>query len=188
MDDAPRATQLLQRMRGGDDGAAGELLPLVQTELHRLAERAMAGQRRDHTLQPTALVNEAWIRLVGAQGDVHDREHFLALAASAMRSVLVDHVRRRSASKRPGGAEKSSLDEVVIAVEERAFDLLALDEALGELAEADARLARIVELHFFGGLEHRQIAALQEVSVRTVERDWSAARAWLRQRLAPQED
>jgi len=182
--DPREVTALLRRLRDGDGEAADELLPLVHTELHRLARRAMAGRRPDHTLQPTALLNEAWIRIAGDSSEVRGREHFLALAATVMRSVLVDHERRRRAQKRGGGAERVELDGLLLECQTRSLDLLALDEALDELARADPHLTEIVELRFFGGLDHGSIADLLGSSLRTVERDWAAARDWLRQRLA----
>ena len=184
MPEAHQVTRLLHRMRGGDEQAADELLPLVHDELHRLARGAMAGQRASHTLQPTALLHEAWLRLVGADGELRDQEHFLALAATAMRSVLVDHARRRGADKRGGGAEREQLEGLVLAAEEREIDLLALDEALEELAQAEPLLAKLVELRFFGGLGHERIAEHLGRSLRSIERDWAAARDWLRMRLA----
>ena len=180
-----RTTVLLQRMQDGDRGAAQELLPVVYSELHRLAERAMGRQNQDHTLQATALLNEAWIRLVEAEGgEWKSRNHFLAVAATAMRSVLVDHARRRGADKRSGGRQRVELDRALDLLEENSTDLVALDEALCELAELDTSLARIVELRFFGGLKHAEIAELEASSVRSVERSWSTARAWLYHRLA----
>ena len=175
-------TRILNSYSPEDPKAAEELLPLVRTELHRLARNAMAGQPSGHTLQPTALVNEAWLKLAGL-GAIEGREHFLALAAAAMRSVLVDHARRRRAAKRGGGAQREALEGLVLEYEERAIDLVALDEALTELAEVEPRGARIVELRFFGGLDHPAIAQLLDRSLRSVERDWATARAWLRHRL-----
>ncbi|MEO0650594.1 MAG: ECF-type sigma factor [Planctomycetota bacterium] len=185
MAEAQEVTQILGRMRAGDPQAAEQLLPLLQAELRRLAERAMAGQRPDHTLQPTALLHEAWIRVAGAPGEVHGREHFLALAATAMRSVLVDHARRRRAEKRGGGAGRESLDGIVIEWEDRALDLVALDDALEQLGGLDPALVRVVELRFFAGLAHPAIAEAEGRSLRSVERDWAVARDWLRQRLEP---
>ncbi|MCP3919034.1 MAG: sigma-70 family RNA polymerase sigma factor [bacterium] len=179
-----RTTLLLQRMQDGDAGAAQELLPVVYEELHRLAARAMGRQNQDHTLQATALLNEAWIRLVEAEGgEWNSRNHFLAVAAKAMRSVLVDHARRRGSEKRGGTHGRVELDRALGLFEQRSTDLLALDDALGELAQMDPILARIVELRFFGGLKNSEIAELEGCSLRTVERGWSTARAWLYQRL-----
>ena len=185
MPDPARTAVLLKRMRDGDVDAAEELLPVVYQELHRLAERALGRQNPGHTLQTTALLNEAWIRLVEAEGgDWKSRNHFLAVAAKAMRSVLVDHARRRGAEKRGAGRARVELDEALDLLEQRSSDLLALDEALEELATMDESLARIVELRFFGGLKHPEIAELLNSSLRSVERGWSAARAWLYTRLA----
>lgn len=185
---AGEATRLLRRLREGDERAADELVPLVYAELHRLARRAMADLPPGHTLQPTALLNEAWVRLThGGGAGFEDREHFLAVASRAMRSVLVDRARRRGARKRGGGAERLELDRVVAVLEERSADLVALDEALEDLAQLDPELARIVEMRFFGGLKHPAVASVLGVSLRSVERGWSTARAWLHARLAPEE-
>lgn len=180
--DAARATVLLRRLRGGDTSAAEELLSLVHAELHELARRAMGGQHPGHTLQPTALLNEAWIRLTESPGDYEGRSHFLGVASRAMRTILVDHARRRRAAKRSGG-ERVPLDSLVEPYEDRALDLLGLDEALRDLGEVDPELVQLVELRFFGGLTHEEIAGARGCSVRTVERAWSTARSWLRQRL-----
>ena len=180
-----RATVLLQRLRDGDAGAADELLPLVHAELHDLARRAMGRQRADHTLQPTALLNEAWIRLTERPGDYEGRSHFLGVAARAMRTILIDHARRRRAAKRSSGGERIELDALLQPYEERAIDLVALDGALEELAQVDAELVHLVELRFFAGLTHEDIAQARGCSVRTIERSWSTARSWLRHRLGP---
>jgi RNA polymerase sigma factor (TIGR02999 family) len=185
MENPGEATVLLRRMRAGEARAADELLPIVYAELHRLARRAMASRPPGHTLQTTALLNEAWLRLAQSQGaSWEDREHFLAVAARAMRSVLVDHARRRGALRRSGPGERVDLDRVVTLLEESATDLVALDAALEELAAMNAELARIVELRFFGGLKHPAIATVLDVPLRRVERGWAAARAWLHARVA----
>ena len=147
----------------------------------------MGDQRIGHTLQATALLNEAYVRLVGdGVSEFADKRHFLKVAAAAMRTVLVDHARRRDSRKRGGGNEREpfeALESVAAVYEERASDLVALDEALSGLAEVDEQLARIVELRFFGGLENKEVAELLECSTRTVERGWATARAWLQSAL-----
>lgn len=181
------ATTLLQRLGAGDSSAGDALLGLVYDELHRLAQAALRAERKDHTLQATALVHEAWLRLVGTQAfDARGRAHFFGAAARSMRQILVDHARSRGAVKRGGAATRLPLDEALLLWEERALDLLGLDEALGRLAAHDERLARIVELRFFAGCEMAEVAAQLGVSVPTVERSWRLARAWLRAELDPQ--
>jgi RNA polymerase sigma factor (TIGR02999 family) len=179
-------TRLLERLSRGEAGAADELLSLIYGELHDLASGFMAGQRPGDTLQPTALVHEAYLRLLpGDRPHWRDREHFLALAAKAMRSVLVDHARRRGAQKRGDGATRLPVeDALLLAFEERAIDLLALEEALERLSARSERAARVVELRFFGGLDAEEIARSLGVTPRTVERDWQAARTWLHQELS----
>ena len=182
-DPAP-ATAILSRLGAGDGSAQAELLALVYAELHRMAENALRGERVGHTLQATALVHEAWLRLVDQRTtDWNGRAHFFGAAARAMRQILVDHARARGAAKRGGGATRGLLDDSLLVYEARALDLLALDEALGRLAAADERAARIVELRFFAGLEMAEIAEVLGVSVPTVERGWRLARAWLRSEL-----
>ncbi|MCP3916467.1 MAG: sigma-70 family RNA polymerase sigma factor [bacterium] len=184
----PDTVSLLRRIDEGDADAAQELLPIVYGELRRLASRAMAKQGPGHTLQTTALLNEAWLRLVDRSGKSwENRDHFLAVAATAMRSVLVDHARRRGSGKRAVGA-RVDLDDAVAAFEHRSTDLLALDVALDELAARDAQLARIVEMRFFGGLKHSELARVLDLPLRTVERRWKAARSWLFSRLAPENE
>jgi RNA polymerase sigma factor (TIGR02999 family) len=184
MADAATTTSILQRLGAGDGGAQAELLTLVHAELHRMAQQALRGERPGHTLQATALVHEAWMRLVDARAtDWSGRAHFFGAAARAMRRILVDHARARAAAKRGGGLARAALDESLLAYEERSLDLLALDEALERLAVADARAARIVDLRFFAGLEMTEIAEVLLVSVPTVERGWRMARAWLRSEL-----
>lgn len=177
-------TRILQRASDGDDSAVNRLMPLVYDELRALAESYLQRERPDHTLQATALVHEAYVRLV-RQEDVEwkNRAHFFAVAAQAIRRILVDHARTRQRAKRGGDRQRVRLDEDVALLEERELDLLALDEALGRLATLHERQARIVELRFFGGLGLKEVAEILEVSPRTVDGDWSMARAWLRREL-----
>jgi len=188
MSDPGDATRILRRLTQGDEAAAEELLPIVYDELYRLAARAMSRQPRGHTLQATALLNEAWIRLVSNQAsDWASRNHFLGVASRAMRSVLVDRARRRTArgpDAVPLQGDEVELDAAVSLFEDRATDLLALDEGLRELAQVKPQLARMVELRFFGGLTHEGVAEVLGVSLRSVERGWNLARAWLYARLA----
>lgn len=177
-------TRLLQDWSGGDRAALERLWPLVYDELRKLARSQLRSERPDHTLQPTALVHEAYLRLA-AQHQVagSHRSHFYALAASMMRRVLVDHARARHAAKRGGSAARLSFDGLEIEVAESPVDLIDLDRALAALAADFERPARIIELRFFGGLEIHEIAELLGVSERTVKRDWSFARAWLLREL-----
>jgi RNA polymerase sigma factor (TIGR02999 family) len=179
-------TRLLDAATAGDSAAAAELLPLVYDELRGLAAARMAAETPDHTLQPTALVHEAYLRLVGG-GQPRDwggRGHFFAAAAEAMRRVLIDHARARRADKRGGGRERLALDTVVEWVERtHRIDLVGLDDALGRLKALDPRPARVVELRFFGGCEMGEIAEHLGVSLSTVEKDWRLARAWLHSQL-----
>ena len=173
-------TQLLARSRAGDDPAREELLPRVYEELHRIAHARLARHRPGDTLNTTALVHEAYLKLVdGARAGWHDRAHFVALASRAMRFILVDYARARMVGKRGGGQIVLPLDESRVAAEDRAEDLLDLHEALEHLAEADERLGRLVEYRFFGGMTHEEIADVTGMSVPTVKRDWRRARAWL---------
>ena len=172
-------TQLLRVARSGDSDALNRLLPLVYDELHRIAERHMARERVDHTLQPTALVHEAYARLAsGVAINAVDRLHFLRLASSVMRRVLVDHARAHRAAKR-GGDLQVTLDEGVVGAIVNALDLLVLDDALTRLAAAEPRWAQVVELRFFAGLEVPEVAEVLGISSATVKRDWRFARAWL---------
>jgi RNA polymerase sigma-70 factor (ECF subfamily) len=184
MDPTEEVASLLGRSRRGDESARDQLLERVYGELRRVAGRYLRRERRDHTLQATALVHEAWIRLSGApSGAWEDRAQFLSAAATAMRRILVNHALRRQALKRGGGLARAALLDPIGVFEERAEDLVALDEALDRLARLDARKARIVELRFFGGLSEEETAHLLEVSSRTIEREWRLARAWLRKEL-----
>lgn len=159
--------------------------PSLYQELHKLAARKMRLERVNHTLQPTALLNEAYIRLAEVSGSVwHDRAHFLAVAAHAMRHVLVDHARARSAGKRGGIQNQVTFDENVLPAPSQSVDILALHEALERLSKLDARQGRIVELHFFGGLSFEEIASVLQLSERTVKRDWALARIWLFKKIS----
>lgn len=181
MDHQPKEiTQLLLNWRAGDRMALDELVPLVQTELKRLARNYMRRQRIGHTLQTTALVNEAFIRLVDSDKvNWQDRNHFYAISAQLMRRILVDAARRKNSQKRGGERVQVTLDDRLNVSDEKETDLIALDEALSMLAELNPRQCQIVELRYFGGLTEEQIAETLEVSSRTVRRDWNLARAWL---------
>src|SRR5262245_18214929 len=177
-------TELLRAWSEGDDGALEQLMPLMEAELRRLARGYMARERRDHTLQTTALVNEAFVRLTGArQVRWQDRAHFLGISARLMRRVLVDHARRRGFRKRGGGAERITLDEGLATAPDPAFDVVALDRALEALEKTDSRKSRIVELRFFGGLSVEETAEALNVSTDTVKRDWRLAKLWLLREL-----
>jgi len=173
-------TDLLLAWRAGNTGALHKLTPLVYDHLHRLAHHYLAGERRGHTLQATALVNEAYLRLLDCSDlDWKDRSHFFAVAAQQMRRILVDFARARSNHRRGGAFHHTSLDEALCVSERPNPDLIALDDALKTLAEIDARKSQVVELRFFGGLGEREIAEALKISVDTVQRDWKAARVWL---------
>jgi RNA polymerase sigma factor (TIGR02999 family) len=168
----------------GDDGALEQLTPLVEAELRRLARGYMRRERPGHTLQATALVNEAFLRLTDARSvRWQDRAHFLAISARLMRRVLVDHARSRGYHKRGGGAERVTLGEAHVIAAEPEVDLVALDRALQSLAEVDARKGRVIELRFFGGLSVEETAEVLHVSPDTVKRDWRLARLWLLREL-----
>jgi RNA polymerase sigma-70 factor, ECF subfamily len=178
-------TRLLESIRAGDPGALDLLLPLVYDELHRIAARYARRERVDHTLQPTALVNEAYLRLADqADKAWQNRAHFLAVAAQTMRHILVDYARARQAGKRGGNLARVTLEDAVAAAPERDVDLLALDGALTRLSSLDAQLARLVELRYFGGLTIRETAEVLSVSPKTVEREWDAAKLWLRRAIS----
>jgi RNA polymerase sigma factor (TIGR02999 family) len=177
-------TALLVAWGAGDGGALERLVPLVEAELHRIARRCMRGERQEHSLQATALVNEAYLRLVDAQRvRWQDRSHFLAMSARLMRRVLVDHARMRGYQKRGGGAVRVTLVEGLGGSDERPHDIVALDEALEALAAFDERKSRVVELRFFGGLTLEETAQELGISSATVLRDWKLAKAWLRREL-----
>jgi RNA polymerase sigma-70 factor (ECF subfamily) len=178
-------TQVLAEAAGGDQNAANRLLPLVYDELRGLAANALRRERGDHTLQPTALVHEAFLRLVDqTHAEYNSRTHFFAIGAQMIRRVLVDHARKHHAAKRGGHAERLTLTAIVEPGNERHLDVLALDEALTRLAELDERQAKVVEMRFFGGLSVEQTADMLSVSPRTVEQDWRMARAWLKRELS----
>ncbi|MFG0317678.1 MAG: ECF-type sigma factor [Planctomycetota bacterium JB042] len=177
-------TTLLRRLDEGDRAAFHELVPLVYAELRRIADAQMARQAGDHTLQPTALVNEAFLKLAGpGDASFESKSHFLAAAARAMRTVLIDHARAKATAKRTGKREPLVLEGLPIPVSATPERLLALDEELGRLAELDEPLARIVELRFFGGLSVEEAAHVLEVSTQSIVRGWRTARAWLAARL-----
>lgn len=176
---------LFQRLGQGDSQASQKLLALLYVELHQIAKSCMTHQSPEHTLQATALVHEAYLKLLTSREERwRDRTHFLALAAKAMRCVLVDHARRRGRIKRTSPGERMALDQIVVSYEERALDLQALDAALQRLAEFDDPMARAIEMRFFGGLEMDEIARFLGMSKRTLERQWSATRAWLLEELS----
>jgi len=184
-------TLLLQQARQGDLTAYDQVLPLVYAELRDIAAKHMRHERESHTLQPTALVHEALLRIVGVNGQFDDRVHFLRTASRAMRHILVDYARARSAARR-GNVLMVTFDEALAApigdgtdAQDRALDMLALDAALEELAIAEPRCAQVVELRIFAGLDVTEVARLLDVSTPTVKRDWAFARAWLATRLGP---
>ena len=189
MPDRPSAhdvTRLLQEWRGGNTAALQQLLPIVYEELRRVARARLRQERPDHTLQPTALVHEAYLRLVGTDSAAaRNRGQLFALAARLMREILVDHARRKAARKRGGSATIIALDASVAAPEIATVDLLALDEALAELHAFDPRLCQVIELRFFAGLNIDETAESLQISTATVERDWTVSKAWLHQRLFP---
>jgi RNA polymerase sigma factor (TIGR02999 family) len=172
-------TQLLAKLSNGDRTALDELLPLVYEELRRLADRYLRRERSDHTLQATALVNEAYLRLVDQNVPWQNRAHFFGVAAEMMRRILVDHARSHQAQKRGSGGVKLSLDEAINMSDERATDLISLDEALQALAEFDPQKSRIVELRFFAGLSIEETAKVLGIGTATVIRQWRMAKAWL---------
>src|ERR1043166_8557636 len=178
-------TQLLGEWSNGDDRALEKLFPLVQPELHRLPPPYMSRGRAGHTLQTTAILNEAYLRLVDNTKPVwQGRTHFIAAAAQLMRRIMVDHARERHSLKRGGGALKVTLDEAALVTEARSQELLDLDEALERLALQDARKSQIVELRYFGGLTVQETAEFLKLSQRTVEREWTMAKAWLYRELS----
>jgi RNA polymerase sigma-70 factor, ECF subfamily len=182
-------TSIMMRARGGDQRAKGEVIAMVYDELRRVASGMMRRERTEHTLSPTAVVHEAVIRLIGDAviESSPDRAFLFASAARAMREVLIEHARRRSADRRGGGWRRAPLDLVVDYFEERDLDIVAVHEALGRLAEHHERQAQVMTLRYFGGMSVPEVAAALGVSVATVERDWRLARAWLRCELRGEE-
>jgi len=181
---AAEITGILSRWSQGDEHALDSLTPLVYRDLRRIAARLLRDERSGHTLQPTALVNEAYLKLAGqAKVQWQNRTHFFAVAARAMRQILVDHARGHLRAKRGGGESVLPLDEGMLFAPERSADLLALDEALHRLAAIDPRKTKVVELRFFAGLDNEEIAEVLQISPNTVMRDWNMAKAWLRREM-----
>ena len=186
MSDPGQVTELLRRFQGGDRQALDQVYPLVYDELRLAARRALSRERDGLTLQATELVDEAFLKLVGTDNvEWQGRAHFIAIAARAIRQILVDHARRVRAEKRGGGVDHVTLGDADAAVTVPSEELIALDEALGRLSELDPRLRTVVEYRFFGGLSEREIAGVLDVSERTVQRDWIKARAWLHKEIYP---
>jgi RNA polymerase sigma factor (TIGR02999 family) len=185
--DTAQVTRLLRRLQDGEAAALDQLFPLVYLELRAAAARALGRERTGHTLQPTDLVHEAWLKLAGGvRVEWQGRAHFLAVAARAMRQVLVDHARRKGAGKRGANAVHVTLGQAGAQDQIAPEDLLALDAALDRLGERDVRLREVVECRFFGGLTEKEIAEALGVTERTVQRDWVRARAWLHQEIYPE--
>lgn len=188
MPSSGEVTQLLIAWREGDQSALEHLTPLVYRELHRLARRCMRRERDGHTLQTSALVNEVFVKLIEhPQQNWQNRAHFMGLAAHLMRHILLDHARGRLRAKRGGGAWHIPLDELTVVTGERSAELVALDDALVELAKHDPRKSRLVELRFFGGLTNQEVAEVTGMTLRTVEREWRKARIWLYQAVSRSE-
>ena len=180
----PEITRILKSWSGGNREAVDDLMPLVYDELHKVAQQYLRRQRTDHTLQPTALVNEAYLKLIDISDvEWQDRAHFFAFASQVMRHILVDYARGQAREKRGGGAQKLSLDEAISYSKETEVDLLALDEALSELAAIDEKQGKIVELRFFGGLTVEETGVVLRISPATVKREWRIAKAWLFKRM-----
>ncbi|HUB28051.1 MAG TPA: sigma-70 family RNA polymerase sigma factor [Terracidiphilus sp.] len=180
MSEAHEVTVLLSALKQGDDAAAARLMPLIYDELRRLAGSYMRRERSDHTLQATALVHEAYLKLVEQRStDWQNRAHFFGVAAQLMRRILVDHARGHTRQKRGGEHAKVSLDEALVFAEQQADEVLAVDDSLNQLAKMDPRQARVVELRFFGGLSVEETADVLGVSPKTIKREWSVAKAWL---------
>ena len=176
----PEVTQLLANWGKGDRSALDKLFPLVHSELRRIAQRQMSQERPGHTLQATALVNEAYLKLAGQQGfDWQNRAHFFAVCAQVMRHILIDHARAHARDKRGGGAIQVSLNDALVVADDQAAHFIALDEALRVLERLDPQKGKIVELRYFGGLSIEEVAEVLNVSPRTVRREWQRAKAWL---------
>src|SRR5271155_3266140 len=184
MSESQEVTMLLSALTNGEDGAASKLIPVVYDELRRLAGSYMRRERVDHTLQPTALVHEAYLKLVEQRSvDWQSRAHFFGIAAQVMRRILIDHARGYLRDKRGGGQKPVPIDEALVFAPEQSMELVKIDQALEQLTKLDPRQAKIVELRFFGGLTVEQTADLLGISEKTVKRDWSMAKAWLRGEL-----
>jgi RNA polymerase sigma factor (TIGR02999 family) len=191
MEEPEDITELLHRFQAGDEDAQSELINAVQDELRVIAARYMRREKGDHTLQTTALVNEAYLKLVNLKtANWQDRAHFYAVASRVMRRILVDHARKHIAGKRGGGVDLLPLNEAIVFTPGRSSQIIQLDDALTRLAETDERAAKVIELRFFGGLSVEESAEALKVSPRTVKRDWMFARAWLRSEfgLGPEEN
>jgi RNA polymerase sigma-70 factor (ECF subfamily) len=180
MDGAGEITRLLGELKAGNKAAESRLLEVVYPELRKIAGRFLRGERAGHTLQPSALVNEAYLQLAGQMDkDWQNRSHFYAVAAHLMRRILVDYARNKKAAKRDGSRHKVELTDTLAITEERLEEILAIDAALNRLAEFDPRRSRVVEMRFFGGLTENEVAEVLQVAPRTIKRDWNAAKAWL---------
>ena len=177
-------TLLLRAMKNGDERAAEQLLPLVYNELHRLAKSYMRRERSDHTLQPTALINEAYLRLAHENVDWQSRQHFIGFAANVMRHLLVDHARAHNAERRAGDLERVELEEGFMISRERSREVIALHDALSALESVDPRQAKVVELRYFGGFSVEEVAEILDLSPRSVKRHWALARIWLLKHMA----
>jgi RNA polymerase sigma factor (TIGR02999 family) len=184
-DDGGQVTQLLKAMRAGDPQAAQDLLPLVYAELHRLAKSYMRRERPDHTLQATALINEAYLRLAGEEIDWKNRAHFIGLSAQVMRRVLVDYARAHNAEQRGGGLQRVEMQEELAVSPEKLDQVQQIDYLLKKLETEKPRQARVVELRYFGGLTFEEIGGLLGLASRTVKTDWALARIWLLDQLQP---
>lgn len=183
-DERTDVTRLLHHLGEGDRAAKERLLIAVYDNLRRMASARMRGQRRGHTLEPTALVHEAWMKIESAGQEFEDRSHFFAVAALAMRQILINHAQEKAAQKRGGDAQRVTFSDVRVVAEDPDIDLLALDRALDALAEEDERLSRVVHLRYFTGLSIDETAAVLGISPATVKRDWAYARAWLYDRMS----
>src|ERR1700734_1040618 len=186
--DGGQVTLLLKAIKSGDKSAAGRLLPLVYGELHRLARAYMHRERIDHTLQPTALIKEAYLRLARENVDWQSRQHFIGVAANVMRRLLVDHARAHNAQMRAGGLQRVELEEGLMVSSERSKEVLALHDALTTLEGVDPRQAKVVELRYFGGFSVEEIGDILDMSPRSVKRHWALARIWLLKEMKKSRD
>ncbi len=184
--DGGEVTELLRAMSAGDAGAAETLLPLVYNELHRLAKSYMRRERAEHTLQATALINEAYLRLAQQEVDWQGRDHFIGLAANVMQRVLVDYARAHKAEIRGGGLQRVEMHDDLAISPDRLDEVILMDDALQQLAKSNPRQAHVVELRYFGGLSIEEIGGLLGIAPRSVKRDWALARIWLFHRLRPE--